>query len=365
MDKDFKQVYDVNRRHILRAHTLGKVVQSYNFPTENLSGGVDEVMKHLEQIYKDQINSFKVNINLGFILRDKITNELRYFIPFRNSYIFEKAPLINNSKSLTRLRRKIEKLNLLDYVFNNRPNSRFVPEYITNIHYDIALTNYALGSPVELSEHILSSQSILTFQKNPKTGKPFEDNLCFFRCLARHFDKETKSVETTALSKFQEWLDFKGIKAHKFKGITLKNILELENCFQISINVYQLLETKAVIVHYSSIADFEETLHLDLQNGHLSFISNFSIYAQRFQCQQCNRLFRRCSYLNKHRNHCSKRTKNVYPGGFYCPNLTIFDELEKFNIHVPHGLRFFEHFITFDFESVLKQTTEYSTEKLQ
>ena len=113
VEPDFKKVYEVNKRHIFRAHSLGKVVQSYNFPTENLSGGVDEIMGHLEDlcrfdcVYKNQKNAFKINLNLGFILRDKISNERRSYIPFKNSYIFDKPQRVTSSKSLKRLRNKI------------------------------------------------------------------------------------------------------------------------------------------------------------------------------------------------------------------------------------------------------------------
>ena len=52
----------------------------------------------------------------------------------------------------------------------------------------------------------------------------------------------------------------------KFLGVNLLNIPDLENCFQMNINVFQLLENQTVITHYKSLSNFEGTMYLDLQN---------------------------------------------------------------------------------------------------
>ena len=157
VDKQLKEVYESNRRHIYADNNIGKVLRSYNFPTNNLSGGVDEIMNHLKEIYEKQKSSFKVNINLGFILRDKLTGQLRFFIPFKNSYLLSKPYLVTRFRSLRALRDKIEKLNIPEYLINSRPNSRFEPVFITNIRYDITLTNYALGGKAILPNWIVHS----------------------------------------------------------------------------------------------------------------------------------------------------------------------------------------------------------------
>ena len=94
--------------------------------------------------------------------------------------MFQKPIVITNLSSLKRLKQKVEKLNISDYILNSRPNSRFVPVYITNINFDIALTNFPLGSDVVLPNFVKNSNSIITFISDPKTGKKYNDNLCFF-----------------------------------------------------------------------------------------------------------------------------------------------------------------------------------------
>ena len=45
-DRLLKDVYEANLGHILRRNEIGKVLRHYNFPTENLKGGVQEIMNH-------------------------------------------------------------------------------------------------------------------------------------------------------------------------------------------------------------------------------------------------------------------------------------------------------------------------------
>ena len=89
VDPTLERVYNDNALHILAPHRPeGPVIRTYNFPTENLQGGVEEIMSHMEDIYRDQDHSFKLNINLGFILRNRNIVEYRYYIPYSNLYLF-------------------------------------------------------------------------------------------------------------------------------------------------------------------------------------------------------------------------------------------------------------------------------------
>ena len=117
-------------------------------------------------------------------------------------------------------------------------------------------------------------------------------------------------------------------------------------------------------VHYKSLSRFEDTLYLDLQKNHLSYVPDVDVYAKRFQCQRCNRLFKRYYRLKRHYAVCSKMTKLKFPGGFHKPKLTVFEELEKYGINVPLKDRLFKYFITYDFEAILKKINTNPSNKL-
>ena len=81
-DSRMRDVYQTNRPHILRSHDPSRVAGQYNYPTNNLNGGVEGIMEHLRSIMDIEISSFKMNLALGYILRNIETEEYKYLIPF-------------------------------------------------------------------------------------------------------------------------------------------------------------------------------------------------------------------------------------------------------------------------------------------
>ena len=322
-------------------------------------------MSHIEDIYREQNNSFKLNMNLGFIMRNRKTGEYRYYIPYANSYLFQTPHTITRHGSLRALKNKIKKINPQEYVRNQRPGSEWEPVYITNIHFDISLMDYVLGHSTQLPDHVKNSKSVLTFIACPKTGKVYNDQLCFFRCLAWHESQSQVGFESLTHRKYKEWVDYTPVAlGKKCLGVTLHDIPDLENCFQMNITVFQLLENKCVTVHYKSMSTFENSMYLDLQGNHLSYIQNIDAYAKRFQCPYCDRIFKRCPDLKRHYLICSKVTKLKFPGGFHQGHQTIYDELEKYGICVTKNDRIYKHFITYDFEAVLQKLNRDPSNKL-
>ena len=320
IDESLQRVYDNNRLHILAPHTEGEGVRNYNFPTDDLSRGVDEIMNRIENIYQTENNSFKLNLNLGFIMRNRETGEYRYFIPYANSYLLHSPHTITDRASLRRLRQKLEDLNPVEYIMTHRPDSRWEPVFITNLKLDIFSMDYPLGKGVDLPKHVTECKSLFTLLKH-QDKKPHNDNLCFFRCLAWEQLKSYSGLDILTHQKYRDWLEYKGLETQrKFSGVQLDDFPELENCFQTNLNVFQLLENRAVTVHYKSMSYFDQTVYLDMQDGHLSYIKNFDSYAKRYQCPTCGRIFKRFTVLKKHLRHCSKLTKLKFLGGFYKPN---------------------------------------------
>ena len=227
VDPALERVYNDNVLHIRAPHERGEVVQRYNFPTENLQGGVEEIMSHIEDIYREQNNSFKLNMNLGFIMRNRKTGEYRYYIPYANSYLFQTPHTITRHGSLRALKNKIKKINPQEYVRNQRPGSEWEPVYITNIHFDISLMDYVLGHSTQLPDHVKNSKSVLTFIACPKTGKVYNDQLCFFRCLAWHESQSQVGFESLTHRKYKEWVDYTPVAlGKKCLGVTLHDIPE-------------------------------------------------------------------------------------------------------------------------------------------
>ena len=179
VDQGLERVYNDNALHILAPHrTAGPIIRTCNFPTKNLQGGVRKIMSHIEDIYREQHHSFKLNINLGFILRNRNTGEYCYYMPYSNSYLFQTPYTITRHGSLRALKNKIKRINPEKYVQRKRPTSEWEPVFITNFQIVISLLNYVLGRKnTNFPKHVKDSKSVVTFTEH-------DDNLCFFRCIS-------------------------------------------------------------------------------------------------------------------------------------------------------------------------------------
>ena len=70
--------------------------------------------------------------------------------------------------------------------------------------------------------------------------------------------------------------------------------------------------------------------------------------------------------LHRHELTCEAKTRLNFPGNAYVVPPTIFDQLSDEGINVPERLRYFQHFATFDFESMFsKNNLPENTNKLQ
>ena len=81
--------YAMNRRHILAGDEDTDLKKVYNFPSNNLHGGFNEIRGHLNQIYNDQGHAFWINFSFGMILQNTETGEYRYYIPYFNNKMLQ------------------------------------------------------------------------------------------------------------------------------------------------------------------------------------------------------------------------------------------------------------------------------------
>ena len=103
--------------------------------------------------------------------------------------LFMFPQVINNRNDIEKLRRLLSDLDPSNYFQKAKPNSKWKPVAVVNCYYQVFKMGFPIGSSRELPEYITHSKSIYSFEKHPRTGKPFADYLCFFRCLAYHQTK--------------------------------------------------------------------------------------------------------------------------------------------------------------------------------
>ena len=368
-DENLKIIYDTHKAIILRKHDsqLGssgnKIKSFYNFPT----AGIDDVnfTDHLNTIFNDQKQSFKLNLSLGVILQHTVTGEYRYFVPYSNSEIFERPQTVSSSSNILKLSKLLRKFNLEDQVLLQRPHTKWRPVLLTNVTYSVYSTSYPLGSAKQLSpEWLRKKKSVITLDYG-------ERNLCAFRCLAYHRSKKKRWLERQTKELFKKWCqNRKVVDKCNYKGLLLPDdVPHFETVFRVNINIFEYdpLKNSAKPLYLSranskTFKKYDSTMNLNCHRNHLTYITNLPVYSRKFTCRHCDRLFSRIQHLKLHeKKPCWKKTIFNYPGGYYSSPKTLFERLKDIaDISVSVELQCYEWFVMFDFEALLLEVMEKS-----
>ena len=83
-------------------------------------------MEHPQHIYDRQDYAFRLNLEFGLILLHTI---YRYSRPFQNESLFERPDYISRRKDLNRLRLRLQRFNVTDYILRQRPDTSENPIY--------------------------------------------------------------------------------------------------------------------------------------------------------------------------------------------------------------------------------------------
>ena len=365
--RQLRSTYMLNKQHILRQNSLGAIRKDYNFPTNDLREGTDEIMNYVKYVFEQQSSSFKFNMAFGLILRNEEDEEFKYFIPYTNATIFPSNLVMSAKKDLLKISTKLQNMDISDYIRKQRPSTKWRVAMVTNVLCYVYSTGFPLGSG-KLPEYIVNSHVIKGLECH-RNGKLYKDNLCAFRCLAAH---RKQKEETVIPQYYHQWAEYFALHCGKaipddrgaYEGVNLNDMHHFENCFSLQVTVAELKVNGNVIVRHHSSTDFDEKMYLNVYDQHLSYITNFSAYAQKFECPSCNRMFKLMWDVKRHLRVCSTLTKYKYPGGHHKAPEDIFSQLEEYGINVSMDERFFPWFGVYDFEAILKKNKQQNSDKL-
>ena len=328
-DEDLQKVYDTHRSFIHDTHQIGPINSIYNFPLLH-TFDVETLMQQVNEIYKNENHAFKLNLTFGLILQNRETKEYRFFKPYKNEEVFPRPIYVTKRDDLKKMENKLRELDVNQYVLKQRPNSKYIPTLVTNVKWWISHTNYPLGLGL-LPDYIRNMKSIVGMEKNDR-GTSYDDNYCIFRCLIYHRNKNHTKKKGTEFEKAVKtiWDEYSSVYGPE--TFQLEDLPDFEKQFQVNVNIYSINEDYVAFPIYKSMGQYPDTMYLNLFENHLSYITNVAVYCKKWQCTKCDRLFDRSDKLKKHFKNCESTTKYVFPGGFYSPPKTVFEELEEINI---------------------------------
>ena len=192
---------------------------------------------------------------------------------------------------------------------------------------------------------------------------------------------------------------------YKFKGVYLKELVDLEQLFGINIDVYTIVdnwkesipgsegddndddcvntcidnvsdalqeeqthrvERFVAKVHRKSAFDYDRTMNVNLNDEHFCLIKKLDSYIKAYVCSKCHFYLTKTSYqMKQHEKTCTAGQKQDFRGGAFHNKPTIFEKLENEGISIPHDMRYLEYFVTYDYEVYFTQPTAVSTATTQ
>jgi len=171
----------------------------------------------LNDISDRETTLFKLNYSLGYILRHKLTGELRYYHTCQNIGRKLQVPIL--IKNRNDLKEFLDRLS--DLSFRNQTkyeNSEWALVCVTNIVFFI---NKLSGSGKVIPDYVKSNRGLCALVTNKKTGVAYEDHLCLFRCLSLHQDKDVGNCERNTHRNFEKYCQAFSVNPSSFPGVTL------------------------------------------------------------------------------------------------------------------------------------------------
>ena len=130
--------------------------------------------------------------------------------------MLEQPFLVSNQDDLERLYDQISSIDFLEWVRQQRPNSKWVVDVVTNVTWFVSkIRDHPIGRGKYLPGYMVDNMGIEPLESDANTGKPYEVHLCFFRCLALHNGCHKKNLERDTKYYYQQYQDA-GLGKRKF-----------------------------------------------------------------------------------------------------------------------------------------------------
>ena len=90
-----------------------------------------------------------------------------------------------------------------------------------------------MGSGKVIPDYVKSNKGLYALVTNKKTGVAYEDNLCLFRCLSLHQDKDVGNCECSTLRNFEKYCQAFSVNQVLFRALHYFNCALLKICFRL------------------------------------------------------------------------------------------------------------------------------------
>ena len=228
-----------------------KVVDIFNFRLINQQVSITDAL--CDVWLNKTTTQVKLQCCLGYVLKNSITSELRYFhSSANNTMLFDKPVTIKSLNDIQKIADFLEDLDMCVKAKAYRPNSSWGVLHVTNISFYLSKLPFPkIGRPCSIPNHIKKLKCVQTLIRGAN-NKPVDDNLCFFQafylnsngmCKKRCdclFPKESLPKIHDLYYSYAKHAGASAALVSCFQGVSLDDLRTLEKIFDIKISVYSL-----------------------------------------------------------------------------------------------------------------------------
>ena len=323
-------------RHFLVDSEIQKRRHSvFNFAVNNLTAQFIE--EKLVRVLDKLKCVAKLNLPLGFILKNIEDGKFRWFYAHENNTLLEQSKLVNNKNDMAKWKEILKETDVIESCTKERTNTKWRFFKLTKLTIFAApLKDISMGcKDAVLHEPLLKNHTVncLTYEQN--TEEPYKDNLCLFRALALHLHGKERLEEKTS-KLFNLFLANSTNPDHsKIQGVCMDDVPSVEDIVGINnfINDIDLIDGAMVgELARRSIKKYEKSVQLIRYNSHICYVDNIHALFETFHCPTCDTYFQKTGNLERHLVRCSERVKQIYPKNAYQLRGPLFDNLDSFGI---------------------------------
>ena len=134
LPSDLKEIYRKNFSAIRTRIVNGRIRVMYHFMITDAFS----VAEYVGKVKADhQTKPRKINVALGFILKNIETEKLQFFYPSQNSLIFDQPLEVSTEDDYKKLLRDLEQQDLFEYATIKRPSTKWRVIKLACLRFDV------------------------------------------------------------------------------------------------------------------------------------------------------------------------------------------------------------------------------------
>ena len=208
----------------------------FNFQMSKLDTKI--INEKLEEVFNKLDSAAKINIALGFVLRNVETGEYWYYYAHENNTLFEKSHLLCTKADLITIQGKVEKFDIVEQCTQERQNTKWRFKLITNVTIFAALLkNIPMGCPDSVLPEPLLRHTQVNCLLSDKDKQPYKDHLCLFRALTMYLHGHS-NLDAHTSQLFTEFISKSGYDPKNFRGVSIDDLPVVEGIVERNIFIY-------------------------------------------------------------------------------------------------------------------------------